>query len=107
MFKLAIALLIAASSLAQAADCGPMLDILKQLREKYQEVPAFTAVLGPGHVLTITVSPSGSWTAIGQQTAGSENACIMASGNTWSIAPPAKIIQNSAPILLRNGQRLI
>lgn len=95
---------------AQASNCGPTTDVLKQLREKYGEVPAFTASLDGGAVMTITVSPKGTWTAISQHSA--DVACIVASGVDWAIAPPSlanppAVQPQSAPALLPHGLLLL
>ncbi len=104
----ALAAIIA--SPAFAGNCFQTADLLKQLAEKYGEKPAFTANLDSGAVMTVLISPKGTWTVISQRRA--DVACLVASGADWATAPPAlsdpPVVQpQNAPMLLPHGLRLI
>ncbi len=104
MKTLALAALAAIiTSPAPASNCGPTADVLKQLREKFGEKPAFTANLENGAVMTILVSPTGTWTVLSQRSA--DVACLVASGADWAAAPPSlsdppAVRPQNAPMLL-------
>ena len=110
-FTLAIVAVIGFACPAMAGSCAPTADVLKQLREKYGEVPAFTGTVdnGSGVVATITVSPKGTWTVLAK---GPEMSCLIASGVGWATAPPSladppTVQPQSAPALLPHGLRLL
>lgn len=84
------------SALAQAAACGPVAKVFAAIKAKFNEVPAFVATIGNGAVLTIAISPTGSWTAVQQENA--EIACLVASGEHWMVAP--KTSDHDVPTLV-------
>lgn len=71
-----------------AAACGDTQAVFGALLEKYQEKPAYIADLGNGSgVLTVTISPKGTWTMIIQH--DPQTACFLAGGDGWEGAPPS------------------
>lgn len=86
---------LAMASPAIANPCGPTAKVFATIYELFKEVPAFTASAGANAVVTITISPTGSWSAI-EQTEPNV-ACVVASGEHWAEAPeslkhPEKIV---------------
>lgn len=86
------------SSVAVAANCGPTGPVMRSLLDKYQEAPAFVASFASGAVLTITVSPKGTWTALSQ--ISPDTVCVVASGTGWATAPSSL---SKPPAIQPNG----
>src|SRR5436190_22935137 len=99
-------LIMGMSSRASAVEaCDAPAKLLENLRTLYGEVPTITATMPNGQPLTITVSPSGSWTMLA---ANQGLLCALAGGEHWAVSakPEAKPETNSlpaAPALLKNG----
>ncbi len=88
-----------------AQQCGPADKMFEGLLTQYQEKPAFVAASGIGVdvAVTVTVSPSGTWSMIIQQ---GPVACIIGAGDKWKVAPTA-VIPQSLPGLQKNHLILI
>ncbi len=94
--SLAGAVMAASVTVGSAMQCGPAESVLKQLHDRYNEVPTFTGDAN-GVAVTILVSPAGTWTVLGRQ---GDQVCLLASGEHWAAMPalPApKIEPNSLP----------
>jgi len=72
---------------AQQIPCGPYMDLLRWLEEKYGEKPIATAMTNGGARLEIVVSPSGSWSILSIRSDGL--ACLVANGSRWTAPPGA------------------
>lgn len=81
----AVAAVVIVSPAAAEMQCGPADVVLKELREKYGEVPAFTGSV-PSASMMITVSPKGTWSVIVQP--NPTVVCFIASGEGWTVAKP-------------------
>lgn len=73
---------LTAPAFAQDPNCAPVADALAGLAQTYGEAPRATAMMG-AHVLVITASPSGGWTALEVKPTG--EACIVASRENFEV----------------------
>lgn len=93
-------------SAAPELQCGQADAVLKGLKDHNGEVPAFSGVTSAGGPVTITVSPSGSWSML--LTLGS-NLCFLAAGDL--LKTDADKPQTKAPVpapgLQPHGLRLV
>ncbi len=84
--------------------CGSTDELFKALLSQYQEKPAFVAAGNGGLDVTVTISPSGTWTMVVQHGTA---ACIIGAGDKWKVVPPPEIIPQSSPGLQEHGLILI
>ena len=83
-----VAFLIPASVQAQyLSACGPRIEILQNLYERAQEVPIARGVTRQGQMLEVTASPSGSWTVLLSNAAGTLT-CLKAVGDGFQHLDP-------------------
>ena len=75
----------------RSADAGPAIckqrsEIIQILGRKFGETQQSFGLQSDRRVLELYASPNGSWTAI--LTLPSGKACVVASGEAWTIVPP-------------------
>ncbi len=73
------ALLMASPVMAQSPSCGPLDVGLKNLKEKYNEVPVWIGETKSGYKVYVTQSPKGTWTLVvsSKDKDGNEIGCEM------------------------------
>jgi hypothetical protein len=76
---------LAASAATAETACGPRAGMLQGLTREYGETPVARALAGPGQMIEVLVSPSGSWTMIVSDVLG--QACIVGTGEAWTAVP--------------------
>ncbi len=109
MFKFLVATILLTITTATAVaqgNCGPAVLVFETLVKQYGETPAFVATVPPAVVITVTISPTSSWSMVAQQ---GDAACIISAGQKWAAAPPVAAIipQKVQPGLQKNGLILI
>jgi hypothetical protein len=83
------AALPAASAQAQMA-CMKREVLVKQLTEKYKEVPSGQGLVGTTAMIEVYVSDKGTFTLVSSYTNGVS--CILSAGDNWEMtAPPKKL----------------
>jgi len=78
----AVLSILVVSTAAAETVCEPRPVMLKGLTEVYGETPVARALAGPGQIIEVLVSPSGSWTMIVTDILG--QACIVGTGEAWT-----------------------
>lgn len=63
------------------APCTPAHTIVKQLEEKYGEIPVAGGLAEGGGLIQVFVSPTGGWTILSITIHG--HACLVAHGQDW------------------------
>ena len=88
MIAAALAILTATGAAAQQSNCGPALDLLQVLQDRYGEVAQSRGLMGSGDLLFIFANPeTGSWSVVTASPSGI--ACLRASGEAFEVmAPP-------------------
>ncbi|MBA3753051.1 MAG: hypothetical protein H0X01_02690 [Nitrospira sp.] len=79
-----------AQAQAQSIDiprCAPRADMMDILKQKFQEVPAYSATSRQA-MIEMTLSPKGSWTLLVISPEGI--ACVITDGNDWIEGLPGK-----------------
>ncbi len=85
-FLVLLAFLLPTNALAQHAFCADRQQIIDKLKERYEEVPRYTAIATPAAILEILISPSGTYTVI--VTSPGSPTCLVASGKHWRKVRP-------------------
>lgn len=75
----------AGSAAAQGGACGPHADVMERLEAAYGETLKSAGLAATGVLVETYASDAGTWTIVVTDASG--QACLLAAGEAWQVAP--------------------